>query len=1195
MINSKLLLSDLRKLLKTLELDLRERCENEKEINAPVRTEYEAAKKAGRTVAPFETWREEYLTQVAVAWILGCVFVRFLEDNRLVDSPMLSGPGARMSEAAENRDAYFGRNPLHSDRDYIVETFRKIEKLPAGAQLFDERHNPLWRVPISGDAARSLLDLWRRVDPASGVLVHDFTDPEWTTRFLGDLYQDLSEEARDKYALLQTPLFVEEFILDRTLDPAIDEFGYSEVRLIDPACGSGHFLLGAFARLLKLRMRHEPHINARALVQRVLDQIYGVDLNPFAVAIARFRMLLAALHAADETRLADAPDFKIKVATGDSLIHGRRFTGAYTLQQPLPNSPERHLYEAEDGPPLEQILGQQYHAVVGNPPYITVKDRALNEIYRRRFGSCHRKYQLVAPFMERFFDLAIEGDARKPAGYVGMIVSNAFMKREFGKKLIEKFISNWDLTVIVDNAGTYIPGHGTPTALIFGRNRKPMLSTLRAVMGIRGEPSTPDEPADGKVWTEIVAHIDQPGFSGEFVSVADCTREVFNHHPWSLGGGGAADLKSLLDERGQTILGDLVVSVGPGVILGEDEAFGAPSYSNRIRALPGALKRPLVEGQSVRDWSLVSLTSVLFPYNDKIELLAHETILRWLWAFRAVLEARKDFSNKTYRECGRPYWEYHQIPVDRNRTSLSIVLANVATHNHFVFDRGGKVFNRHSPLIKLHPEATESDHLELLGLLNSSTACFWMKQTLMDRGNGGIGGGIASEKWERFYEHDGTKLQKFPVTSEKPLSLARRLDSLAQKLTELTPAEIARGQVGARGRYAKAHAEYQATRQKMIAVQEELDWECYRLYGIVDEPLTMPDCDAPEINLGERAFEIVMARRMATGELETTWFERHGSTPITEIPAHWPLAYRKLVERRIGAIQADSNVALIEKPEYKRRWNTEPWGEQLKRALRGWLLDRLEDPRYWPELALTSCVELTHRAAADTEFMQVAELYRGTAGFDVLALVEELAGSESVPYLPRLRYKESGMRKRVLWEQTWSLQRDEDEIVARTRLPPTDPNYLKSDDAAALKRKQIGEIPVPPKYKSADFIRGDYWRLRGALDVPKERFVSYPGCERRTDDSLVISWAGWNYLQQAQALAAFYVSARDEQGWSNEKLAPLLDGLLELLPWLKQWHNEIDPEYNQRMSDFFETFIDQELHRLGLTREAGEIRGVNPQ
>jgi hypothetical protein len=239
LIDSKLLLTDLRKLLTTLERDLRERCENEKDINAPVRAEYDAAKKAGRTVALFEVWREEYLTQVAVAWILGCVFVRFLEDNRLIDSPMLSGPGTRMREASENRSAYFDENPKLSDRDYLIHAFRRIEKLPAGAQLFDERHNPLWRVAISGDerGAGAMLNLWRRVDPATGALVHDFTDPEWSTRFLGDLYQDLSEEARKQYALLQTPLFVEEFILDRTLDPAIDEFGFSEVRVIDPTCG----------------------------------------------------------------------------------------------------------------------------------------------------------------------------------------------------------------------------------------------------------------------------------------------------------------------------------------------------------------------------------------------------------------------------------------------------------------------------------------------------------------------------------------------------------------------------------------------------------------------------------------------------------------------------------------------------------------------------------------------------------------------------------------------------------------------------------------------------------------------------------------------------------------------------------------------------------------------------------------------
>ena len=57
-----------------------------------------------------------------------------------------------------------------------------------------------------------------------------------------------------------------------------------------------------------------------------------------------------------------------------------------------------------------------------------------------------------------------------------------------------------------------------------------------------------------------------------------------------------------------------------------------------------------------------------------------------------------------------------------------IAFAFVATHNHFVLDRGGKVFKQSAPVIKLPEGATEDDYLALLGVLNSSTACFWLKQ-----------------------------------------------------------------------------------------------------------------------------------------------------------------------------------------------------------------------------------------------------------------------------------------------------------------------------------------------------------------------------------------------------------------------------------------------------------------------------------
>src|SRR5262249_13561044 len=133
-----------------------------------------------------------------------------------------------------------------------------------------------------------------------------------------------------------------------------------------------------------------------------------------------------------------------------------------------------HVYHAEDLAELNRILGQQYHVVVGNPPYITVKDQALNQAYRNRFLACHQKYSLGVPFTERFFELVIYSSDTQPAGYVGMITTNSFMKREFGKKLIEEFFPRIDLTHVIDTSGAYIPGHGTPTVILFGRHRAPV-------------------------------------------------------------------------------------------------------------------------------------------------------------------------------------------------------------------------------------------------------------------------------------------------------------------------------------------------------------------------------------------------------------------------------------------------------------------------------------------------------------------------------------------------------------------------------------------------------------------------------------------------------------------------------------------------------------------------------------------------
>ena len=149
----------------------------------------------------------------------------------------------------------------------------------------------------------------------------------------------------------------------------------------------------------------------------------------------------------------------------------------------------------------------------------------------------------------------------------------------------------------------------------------------------------------------------------------------------------------------------------------------------------------------------------------------------------------------------------------------------------------------------------------------------------------------------------------------------------------------------------------------MLALQEELDWRCYRLYGLHESP---PEYAAPPpLRLGERAFEIVMARQIAAGELETTWFARHGSAPITSLPSHWPDDYRQTVEQRIVLIETDPNIGMIERPEFKRRWSSEPWELMEQDALRTWLLERMEAPSHLDRRRRAPALDQSaHRSAA---------------------------------------------------------------------------------------------------------------------------------------------------------------------------------------------------------------------------------------
>ncbi|MCM3687695.1 BREX-2 system adenine-specific DNA-methyltransferase PglX [Kocuria rosea] len=1178
MIDSFALLAALKVQRRILQADLKERADDPTTTwGGALQREYAEALQRERTGLSWGAWRDNEVDQAAVAWIVATTFVRFCEDNDLLVGATLdgmpvpvgwiAGPGDRILRARENQTAYFRVNTSHHDRDWLQQSFRVLAAQPAGASLVDPQHNPVWTAEISAEAAKGLVDFWRRTDD-DGALVHDFTDPNLDTRFLGDLYQDLSDHAKKTYALLQTPVFVEEFILDRTLMPAIAEFGVDGLKLIDPTCGSGHFLLGAFERLNQQWAGEAPGMDPKQRVRKAMNSIHGVDLNPFAVAIARFRLSVAGILAAGETSLVGVEEWGFHLAIGDSLLGEQGGTKALF-------GDGTYTYDTEDlGDHTDILKPGRYHVVVGNPPYITVKDKVLNQIYRKAYTTAAGKYALSVPFMELFFRLAVKGGPGQGAGHVGKITSNSFMKREFGKKVIEDLFAGYhldnpvDLTHVIDTSGAYIPGHGTPTVILIGRRRRPVASKVRAVLGVRGEPGTPEDPTKGLVWSELVAHIDNPGFDGTYVSVADLARETMFTFPWSLSGGGASDLKKALDDGAAQPLAAVIRLVGVMGMTNIDDAFLAPREAFARRRVEPDLVRYLVTGDLVRDYGINGGDHVFFPYTSRGLLDIHKFpgAYRWVWPVRTEAWNRATFSKKTYREEGRTWWEWHQLGLDRVDGPV-ITLAFVATHNHFVLDWGGKVFKQSAPVIKLPEGATEEQHLQLLAVLNSSVACFWLKQVSHNKGGPG-GGSSKDEKWRDFYEFTGTKLQDFPLPATLPRDRAAKLDSLARDMEEQSPRVVISkwlndvGTGNLEAQLVAAAERWKSIRRRMIFQQEELDWEIYEHFNIGTSNLVYHG-NFGELSVGERAFEISLAQKVSRGEVKTRWFSDFAEVTTTTIPNWWPSDYCDLVRARLELIDSDRAIRLLETPDFKRPWDFVPWDKRLQDALKAVILERLEDAELWRDYqgpSTRSVTELADLLRNDDVLLELARVLTGSAEPDLRAVIGSLAPTEGVAYLAAYRYKPSGIEKFREWQAVWDLQRRED---AGERVT----------------------IPVPPKYSTTDFHKVEYWKARGKLDVPKERFVLYPGVGREGDNSLVLGWAGWSHRDQAVALVREIMN-QQALGASNEALVPMVAGLVELEPWLHQWHTELEPEFGSSAAQAVTSQIDQFLAQLQMTRDA---------
>ena len=269
----------------------------------------------------------------AVAWVYMTVLVAWAEDHGLIS------PWVRADAKAAREE--FLAIPAGGMRGWLARAMASLAVHPGTWSVLDPKWTPLREGTPPEDACRDLVSWWTSDAPA---LAYDVSDgPGSVTGWIpGMLLQQLSDERRKNYALVQTPWWVCDFILDRTVIPAAAEFGGETLRAIDPACGTGHFLVRVISYLWEWYTQGQltPRqcksaaaaaggavLPAATAAHRILVGVHGCDRDPLTAAVARLRytVTIASLMQqagliAGPLRLDRIPQFQVPVIPGDSLL-----------------------------------------------------------------------------------------------------------------------------------------------------------------------------------------------------------------------------------------------------------------------------------------------------------------------------------------------------------------------------------------------------------------------------------------------------------------------------------------------------------------------------------------------------------------------------------------------------------------------------------------------------------------------------------------------------------------------------------------------------------------------------------------------------------------------------------------------------------------------------------------------------------
>jgi type I restriction-modification system DNA methylase subunit len=599
------------------------------------------------------------------------------------------------------------------------------------------------------------------------------------------------EEKRTKrksQGIYYTPAFVTKYIVQQTVEKYLDENGYNPSkppRVLDMACGSGSFLIEAFdviddfvAKQRGQAQKGEVDFYDRARQLEVLQNcIFGVDKDKQAVEVARLNLLLRGLHSREKLPMLE------NLVNGDSLMGD-----TYPTFFP------------------QVIKDGGFDIIVGNPPYVRQETLGaeFKDFAKKNFETFSASADLYTYFIEQAHKLL------KPNGLFGMIVSNKWMRSNYGKALRDFLTHESAITEIID----------------FGELPVFESAATFPVIIITRKAKTDKH----KFLYAQIKRLDFGSLIDEVKTVSSTLDErALQGGNWSLTGNTEQNIFEKMRRSGATLGEYVQKKVFFGIKTGYNDAFViSRAVRDRLVSQDSKSKdfiKPFVVGDDIRKYHINTKDTflILIPKGFTNENIGKDKNA-WKWfetTYPAIAKHLKPFEETATKrqDKGDYWWELRACDYYDEFEKPKIVYPDIAKESRASFDVTGLYFSNTIYFIPLND-------LYLLALLNSKLIFAYFKRIASVLGDADKGGRL------RWFRQDVMKLPIHRPDFNNPVEKSAH-DEILQFAEKMLALQRERQSV-------RQEDEYDRVRnleREIAKVDKEIDNRVYALYGLTEEEI----------------------------------------------------------------------------------------------------------------------------------------------------------------------------------------------------------------------------------------------------------------------------------------------------------------------------------------------------------------------